>query len=198
MLPLRANLPTSPTAHTRPSSLRTVVSAPTVNLGDDMAVPSSARAPAAPVSDAPKLSRIATLGSAARICSRTPADSGAPPLPMANNIDRSTSGRGVTNSASANGRAMASPMVDTEVTTASDTSRHTSIASKRFLVYRTKQPPAVMALPMIHWPPPCIIGPIDINRARKPEAAASSPSCSTRSMGRLPRPEFMAPRITSS
>ena len=150
MFPLRANLPTSPTLHWRPSSASTVVSSLIANFGDDIAEPSSARAPAAPVSEAPKLSRIATFGNASRICSRTPVDNGAPPLPMANNIDKSYVGRGSVTRCSASGRAIASPIVDTEVTTPSATSCHTSCASNRFFVYRTKQPPAVMALPMIH------------------------------------------------
>ena len=92
---------------------------------------------------------ITTLGNAVRNCSRTPVVSGAPPLPIENSIDRSYDD-GSAISRSANGRAMASPMVDNVLVLARDANDSTSCASKRGREYMTKAPPPMMALPITH------------------------------------------------
>ena len=148
-------------------------SGPTSNRKTVCAAPSSIFDPAAPVSEAPKLSRIKTFGSASRNCCRTADVRGAPPFPMLNILERSYLFAGASRSASASGRAIASPTVLMEFALPRSAKAKIACASKRARVYSTSVPPATNALPISHCPPPCIMGPIAIRRIPAGAAAAS-------------------------
>lgn len=148
------------------------------NIGVVLGLPSSKRFSVTPDSEAPRVSLMMRLGSASRSCARTPADNGAAPLATASTLSRSQRS-GSASSASARGRAVASPRTAIAVTLALDAKSSVLAGSKLRWVVTTKVPPATWQLPRIHWVPPCISGPTVRTRTGNSLAAASAPSCST-------------------
>ena len=114
---------------------------PIVKRGPAAGPSMSRTLPPAPVSDAPKLSITITFGSCARSWSLIAGERIAPPEPITITDEVSYDAPGAA-SASASGRAIASPTTMRPVQRSRSTVRHTASASKWWSQFRTMVPPA--------------------------------------------------------